>query len=264
LEVVQEGNNPLSSLEDNPVSFDEDSDNDRNETQRMEMEETDDLLTDSLRQQRSRKYTNQQATITKQEISLELFTTDEESSENETNSDGNNDNDHAEIFENYSPPVYDQFQDQIGQNTTTNSRFLWILLWIMSFRKRFNIPETAIESLIQFIKLILTEISGSDFEEFPGFLYLARNALGLKDQYHKFAACLKCHKLYNKKKVEEFQQNGNLTVMKCSHVEFPNSTSRRLKQCQTALTEKSTLRYYKIISNFKLKKYFHLLVLENN
>jgi hypothetical protein len=204
LEVVQEGNNPLSSLENNPVSFDEDSNNDQSKIQRMEMEKTDDLLTDSLCQQQSRKYANQQATITEQEIPLELFTTNEESSENETNSDSNNDNDHAKIFEDYSPSVYDQFQDQIGQNTTTNSRFLWILLWIMSFHKRFNIPETATESLIQFIKLILTEIGGSDFEEFPGSLYLARNALGLKDQYHKFAAYLKCYKLYNKKEVEEF------------------------------------------------------------
>jgi hypothetical protein len=111
----------------------------------------------------------------------------------------------------------------------------------MSFRKRFNISEIATESLIQFIKLILIEIGSSDFEEFFGSLYLAKNALGLKDQYHKFAACPKCHKLYNKKEVEEFQQDGNLTIMKCNHVEFPNSTSRRLKQYQTALTEKSTL-----------------------
>jgi hypothetical protein len=70
----------------------------------------------------------------------------------------------------------------------------------MSFCKRFNISKTATESLIQFIKLILTEIGGSDFEEFPGSLYLARNAFGLKDQYHKFATYLKCHKLYNKRK----------------------------------------------------------------
>jgi hypothetical protein len=77
----------------------------------MKIKETDDLLTDSLYQQRSRKYTNQQAIITEQEIPLELFTTDKESSKNKTNSNGNNDNDHAEIFENYSPPVYDQSQD---------------------------------------------------------------------------------------------------------------------------------------------------------
>jgi hypothetical protein len=101
----------------------------------------------------------------------------------------------------------------------------------MSFCKRFNILETATKSLIQFIKLILTEIGSSDFEEFPSSLYLVRNTLGLKDQYHKFATCLKCHKLYNKKEVEEFQQDGNFKVMKCSHVKFLNSTFRRLKQC---------------------------------
>ncbi|PKC08745.1 hypothetical protein RhiirA5_416536 [Rhizophagus irregularis] len=89
--------------------------------------------------------------------------------------------------------------------------------------------KIATEALIQFIKLLLIEIGSSNFEEFSDSLYLARNVLRLKDQYHNFAACLKCHKLYNKKEVEEFQQNGNLTVMKCSHVEFPNSTSRRLK-----------------------------------
>ncbi|PKK40762.1 hypothetical protein RhiirC2_805360, partial [Rhizophagus irregularis] len=46
--------------------------------------------------------------------------------------------------------------------------------------------------------------------------------------------------------VEEFQQNGNLTVMKCNHIKFPNSTSRRLKQCQTPLAERSTLLHGRI------------------
>ena len=256
-EVVQDYSNPLpslpSTLEDNPVSSDEDSDNDRNEIQRMEMEEIDDLSTDLLRRQRSRRYANQQVTITEEEIPPELFITDEESSEtdeesneSEINDGDNNDHEYTEIFENYAPPVYEQFQDQISPDTNANRQFLWILLWIMSFRKRFNIPETATEALIQFIKLLLTEIGGSNFEEFPGSLYLARNILGLKDQHHNFAACPKCHKLYNKKEVEEFQQNGNLTVMKCSHVEFPNSTSRRLKQCQTPLAERSTLLHGRI------------------
>ncbi|CAB4444917.1 unnamed protein product [Rhizophagus irregularis] len=286
-EVVQDYSNPLPSSfedysnplpsssedygnplpEDNPVSSDEDSDNNRNVIQRMEMEEIDDLSTDLLHRQRSRRYANQQVTITEEEIPPELFITDEESSEtdeepnetdkesNETdeesneseiNNGDNNDYEYTEIFENYAPPVYEQFQDRISPDTNANRQFLWILLWIMSFRKRFNIPETATEALIQFIKLLLIEIGGSNFEEFPGSLYLARNVLGLKDQHHNFAACLKCHKLYNKKEVEEFQQNGNLTVMKCSHVEFPNSTSRRLKQCQTPLAERSTLLHGRI------------------
>ncbi|GBC30626.2 hypothetical protein GLOIN_2v1849215 [Rhizophagus irregularis DAOM 181602=DAOM 197198] len=152
---------------------------------------------------------------------------------------------HLKIM-NYAPPVYEQFQNRISPDTNANRQFLWILLWIMSFRKRFNIPEIATEVLIQFIKLLLIEISGSNFEEFSGSLYLARNILGLKDQHHNFAVCPKCHKLYNKKKVEEFQQNGNLIVMKCSHVKFSNSTSRRLKQYQTPLAKRSTLLYDRI------------------
>ena len=112
---------------------------------------------------------------------------------------------------------------------TTNSQFLWVLLWIMNFHRRFNISETVTESLIKFIKLLLTEIGGSNFNEFPGSLYLVRNVLGLKDQHHSFVECLKCHKLYNKKNVKEYRQDGNYMIMKCNHIEFPNSTVRRSK-----------------------------------
>ena len=68
----------------------------------------------------------------------------------------------------------------------------------MSFRTRFNLPETATESLIQFMRLVLTEISGFDFDSFPKTLHLVRKKLNLKDKFHSFAACPKCHKLYNK------------------------------------------------------------------
>jgi hypothetical protein len=133
-----------------------------------------------------RRYVNRQAT-TEQEVTSELFTSDEElntTDESEPDSDNNNVNINTEIFEDYFPPDNEPFQDQIGPETTTNPQFLWIILWIMSFRKRFNIPEIATESLIKFIKLLLTEIGGSDFEEFPGSLYSARNAIGLKEQHH--------------------------------------------------------------------------------
>src|SRR4051794_11021962 len=111
----------------------------------------------------------------------------------------------------------------------------------MSFRTRFNIPETATESMIQFLKLVLTEIGGSNFDTFPNTLYLARKALDLKDRFHSFVVCPKCHKLHNKREVKEFRQNEQLAVMKCSHVAFPNSITRRLKLCQTPLSLKTTL-----------------------
>ncbi|PKK58389.1 hypothetical protein RhiirC2_871571 [Rhizophagus irregularis] len=154
----------------------------------MEMEKIDDLSTGLLHRQCLRRYANQHTTITEEEIPSELFITDEKSSEideesnkSEINNGDNNDYEYTEIFENYAPPVYEQFQDRISSDTYANRQFLWILLWIMSFCKRFNIPETATEALIQFIKLLLIEIGSSNFEEFSGSLYLARNVLGLKD-----------------------------------------------------------------------------------
>jgi len=80
---------------------------------------------------------------------------------------------------------------------------------------RFNISETATESLIKFMKLVLEEISGTTFNEFPGTLYLARKTLELKDRFHRFVVCTKCYKLYNKQEVKDFCQDGNLAIMKC-------------------------------------------------
>ena len=104
-----------------------------------------------------------------------------------------------------------------------NGRFLWILLWIMSFRTRFNITETVTDTLIKFMKLVLTEIGGDDFKDFPNSIYLTKKALGLEDNFQSFIPCPKCHKLYKKQEVVNFRQDDTLAVMNCSHVEFPNS-----------------------------------------
>ena len=86
-----------------------------------------------------------------------------------------------------------------------NDQFAWILLWIMNFRIRFNILETATESLVKFMKLVLTEIGGSRFNDFPSTLYLAKKSLDIKDRFHSFVPCTKCHKLYNKDEVVNFR-----------------------------------------------------------
>src|SRR6187401_3453683 len=99
------------------------------------------------------------------------------------------------------------FRNENVIHSTHNKRFLWILLWIMNFRKKFNIPETATESLIKFMKLVLTEIGGDNFNAFPESLYTTRNELGLKDQFQTFVPCPKCHKLYEKREVENFRQD---------------------------------------------------------
>src|SRR4051812_30207642 len=108
----------------------------------------------------------------------------------------------------------------------------------MSFRTRFNITESATEALIKFMKLVLTEIGGDEFRNFPNLIYLTKKALGLNDRFHHFVPCSKCHKIYQKQEVVNFQQNNMPTVMKCQHVEFPNSSIRKIRFCNTPLSQK--------------------------
>ncbi|CAI2190639.1 15674_t:CDS:2 [Funneliformis geosporum] len=61
----------------------------------------------------------------------------------------------SETFEDYSLRKYESYQDEE--------------------------EETATESLIKFMKLVLTEIGGDKFNRFPSTLYLAKKSLGLKD-----------------------------------------------------------------------------------
>src|SRR5271170_3434018 len=144
-------------------------------------------------------------------------TTIEEGSESEEDetSDSGDENEppiSAEIFEDYSTPNFDPYNIE---EVTVNENFLWILLWIMKFRTKFNIPETATESLIKFMKLVLNEIGGDDFKDFPDSLFSAKQTLGLKERFQSFVPCTKCHKLYLKKEVEHFCQGETLTIMKC-------------------------------------------------
>ena len=111
----------------------------------------------------------------------------------------------------------------------------------MNFWTRFNLSGTATEILIKFLKFVLTEIRDTNFDKFPDSLYMAKNIFGLKEQFHSFVIYLKCHKLYNKQEVKQFSQNVNLSVMRCHHVEFPNSTTWKTKLCQTPLSQKITL-----------------------
>ncbi len=94
----------------------------------------------------------------------------------------------------------------------------------------------ATESLIKFLKLVLIEIGGEEFNTFPESLYKARNELGLKDQFQDFVSCLKCHKLYEKYEMENFHQGMAPAIMKCCHIEFSNSSYHRSHSYQEPLS----------------------------
>ena len=64
--------------------------------------------------------------------------------------------------------------------------------------------KTAIEVLIKFMKLVLTEIGDDDFRTFLNSIYLTKKTFGLEDNFQNFVSCPKCHKLYQKGEVINF------------------------------------------------------------
>ncbi|GBC15630.2 hypothetical protein GLOIN_2v1792112 [Rhizophagus irregularis DAOM 181602=DAOM 197198] len=205
-------------------------------------DEHQDVEFNFLPRQRARKYTNHpEISEDPEDSSSSEYTTEEDIYSDTLSIGSESDNDPisgiSEIFEDYSPPSYEPFQNPPYLESNYD-RFLWILLWIMNFRTRFNIAKTATETLIKFMKLALCEFSSDDFNDFPDSLYLTRKKLGLNDQFHSFVPCPKCHKLYKKEEVVDFKQEDNPAIMKCQHIEFPNSSVHKLRLCNTALSEK--------------------------
>ena len=52
-----------------------------------------------------------------------------------------------------------------------NDPSIWILIWIMKFRSNFNLPDTATEALIKFVKILLEDCGCSKYESFPKSLH---------------------------------------------------------------------------------------------
>ena len=155
------------------------------------------------------------------------------------------------LFEDYSAPDLLDYELPLNLNEFTDNQFTWILLWIMNFRIKFNLSDTAIKALLKFMKLVLIKISGNKYESFYGSLYTAKKFLGLSDQFVSFVACQKCHKLYKRNDLLHFQQNNRLSIMKCVYIEFPNSTIQR-KYCNTLLSTQSKLLNGRVINQPEL------------
>ena len=152
---------------------------------------------------------------------------DESSSQDEE--DFANEDEFMNIFEDYSHPTIDQTDTP---NPPRKDQSTWILIWIMKFRSRYRLPDTATESLIKFVKLLLKECKEGGNYDFPKTLGKAKKYLGMSDQFISFAACQKCNKLYKKDDVKNAEM-----IMKCSHIEFPNSAKKRFKKCQSPLAK---------------------------
>ncbi|PKK57824.1 hypothetical protein RhiirC2_797342, partial [Rhizophagus irregularis] len=130
-----------------------------------------------LPQRRTRSYANRLQIMLEHSGTEDLSNSDYEQYTDTSSSDGNET--FANTFENYSPPDFKSYQKE--EKMTIDDKFSWILLWIMTFQKKFNLPETATKSQLKFMKIVLKEIGGNIYDSFPDSLYLARIQLGLKD-----------------------------------------------------------------------------------
>src|SRR3984957_15950812 len=153
--------------------------------------------------------------------------------EDDGDSDDDGDDGKTNNFEDYSSPSYD-FPDNFNENLQ-NIDDDWIIIFILRFQTRFRLSDTAIDTLIKFVKHVLTELDCNRFKNFPTSLHTARKKLRLKHQFVTFSVCPSCHKLHNMKDVKQHTIQQQKAIKKCDHVQFPNHHS--LRQCDTPLSE---------------------------
>ncbi|EXX66423.1 hypothetical protein RirG_123930 [Rhizophagus irregularis DAOM 197198w] len=162
---------PLVEPQDTTISIDIYSDNDTYEQQQYVF---------LPRKKRSKTGTLHHITEVEQVAESTEYDTDDiytsESSAQE-DSPNNDDNEFSSNFENYSHPMFDIPDISDTPNISelpTDELIKGILIWIMKFRSSHNIPNTAIEELIQFIKIILKVCKNINPESFPNSLYMLR------------------------------------------------------------------------------------------
>src|SRR5436305_11121342 len=111
--------------------------------------------------------------------------------------------------------------------------------------------DTAIDTLIKFVKHILTKLDNDRFKNFPSSLYTARKKLGLNHQFVTFFICPSYHKLHNIEDVKQHIIQEQKAIKKCDHIQFPNN-QHRFQQCDAPLSEQKELGDSKIINLPKL------------
>ncbi|CAB5386734.1 unnamed protein product [Rhizophagus irregularis] len=169
---------------------------------------------------------------------------DNDDGDDSDNGDNGDDNgEETNIFEDYSPPNYD-FPNNINENLQNIED--WIIVFVLRYQTRFRLADTAIDTLIKFIKHILTNFNYDRFKDFPTSLYTARKKLGLKHQFVKFSVCPSCHKLHNIDDVKQHTIQQHKAIKKCGHVQFPNH--RSLRQCNAPLSEQKELDDGKVVN----------------
>ncbi|CAB4385968.1 unnamed protein product [Rhizophagus irregularis] len=193
-------------------------------------------------------FVNEEISIDPQESTsssenLSTFSSKRRKRSSDNGDDGDDNGEETNIFEDYSPPNYD-FPNNINENLQNIDD--WIIVFVLRYQTRFRLADTAIDTLIKFIKHILTNFNYDRFKDFPTSLYTARKKLRLKHQFVKFSVCPLCHKLHNINDVKQHTIQQHKAIKKCGHVQFPNH--RSLRQCNAPLSEQKELDDGKVVN----------------
>src|SRR5438067_12701923 len=72
----------------------------------------------------------------------------------------------------------------------------WILLWILKYQARFRLPDVAINSLIKFFQIVLSDADNEIFKNFPTSSYMVRKILEFGIPSKRYAVYPCCNTLY--------------------------------------------------------------------
>ena len=139
-------------------------------------------------------------------------------------------------IEQFTAPDFDDFDfESDDEYPDSNIEFndSWILLWILKYQARFRLPDVAINSLIKFFRIVLSDADNERFKNFPTSSYMMRKMLEFGKHSKRYAVCPSCNKLYKESEILSTSE------FKCNHVEFPIHPRRNLrKPCGTEVTDR--------------------------
>ncbi|GET52134.1 hypothetical protein GLOIN_2v1788017 [Rhizophagus irregularis DAOM 181602=DAOM 197198] len=155
---------------------------------------------------------------------------DFESDEEYRDSEDFEDDDEKEV--NFASKDFDDGEPKLPN--INNDNYTWIILWILQYQQRYKLPNVSIDSLFKFLRFFLLTVDENKFSSFLSSLYVAKKILGISTNIIKYAACNKCHKLY------DINEISNTTeVPTCSFINYPNHSIERFRQkCNNPLVKK--------------------------
>ncbi|CAB4428644.1 unnamed protein product [Rhizophagus irregularis] len=167
-----------------------------------------------------------------------LYNSEEEQATNEDedvyfNEEDDDDDDLLGQHVNFDTPEYDDgIEGAELPIPDINAGFTWIVYWIFKYQERYRLPDTAIDSLLKFVRYILVLVDENTYSKFPKTLYMARKLFGIGNQLIKFATCKKCCKLYAVKDLPTDQPYH------CTFQDYPNHPMSNLRSyCNNIITK---------------------------